>query len=62
MKTILVSGSTDGIGRQTALDLAKMGNKVIVHGKNENRGKEVVDNIKRLSNNAAVHYFNADFR
>jgi len=61
MKTILITGSTDGIGMQTAIELAQMGNEVIVHGKNENRGKEVVDNIKRLSNNDAVHYFNADF-
>ena len=61
MKTILVSGSTDGIGMQTALELAQTGNEVIVHGKNENRGKEVVDNIKRLSDNNAVHYFNANF-
>ena len=61
MKTILVTGSTDGIGRQTALELALMGNEVIVHGKNKDRGREVVDNIKRLSNNDAVHYLNADF-
>jgi len=61
MKTILITGSTDGIGMQTALELAQMGNEVIVHGKNKNRGREVVDNIKRLSNNDAVHYLNADF-
>ena len=61
MKTILVTGSTDGIGRQTALELALMGNEVIVHGKNKDRGREVVDNIKRLSNNDAVHYLNANF-
>jgi NAD(P)-dependent dehydrogenase (short-subunit alcohol dehydrogenase family) len=30
---ILVTGSTDGIGRQTALDLARMGADVIVHGR-----------------------------
>ena len=61
MKTILVTGSTNGIGMQTTLELARMGNEVIGHGKNEVRGREVVDNIKHLSNNDAVHYFDADF-
>lgn len=36
-KTILISGSTDGIGLQTAEDLLKLGFKVIIHGRNETR-------------------------
>ena len=32
-KTILVTGSTDGIGRQTALELLRLGHRVIVHGR-----------------------------
>ncbi len=34
MRTALVTGSTDGIGRATALGLAKAGLRVIVHGRN----------------------------
>lgn len=60
MKTILITGATDGIGKQTALELANMGNQVLVHGKNKELGKEVVDSIKLLSKNEYVYYFNAD--
>lgn len=37
-KTVLVTGSTDGVGRQTAIDLAAMGATVIVHGRDPGRG------------------------
>jgi NAD(P)-dependent dehydrogenase (short-subunit alcohol dehydrogenase family) len=34
---VLVTGSTDGIGRETALELARMGARVIIHGRNSAR-------------------------
>ena len=59
-KLILVTGATDGIGKQTALELAKMQHEVIVHGRNEERGKQVVSSLKKLSGNEKIHYLNAD--
>ncbi len=41
-KTILVTGSTSGIGRATAIECSKMGAKVIVTGRNEERAKETI--------------------
>jgi NAD(P)-dependent dehydrogenase (short-subunit alcohol dehydrogenase family) len=45
-KTILITGSTDGIGKQAALDLARMGARVLVHGRSEERGRRAVAEIK----------------
>ena len=60
MKTILITGSTDGIGKQTALEIAQLGYEVILHGRNEIKGLLVKEDIIRQSGNEHVHYFNAD--
>jgi NAD(P)-dependent dehydrogenase (short-subunit alcohol dehydrogenase family) len=46
---VLVTGSTDGIGRETALELARLGAHVIVHGRTEARVKQAHADIARVS-------------
>src|ERR1700733_988790 len=45
-KTALVTGSTSGIGKATAIGLAARGAHVLVVGRNEQRAKEVVAEIE----------------
>jgi NAD(P)-dependent dehydrogenase (short-subunit alcohol dehydrogenase family) len=45
-KTALVTGSTDGLGREVAARLGALGATVIVHGRNAERGAEVVAAIE----------------
>lgn len=59
-KLILVTGSTDGIGMQTALDLAHMGAHVVIHGRNRERGERVQREIRQVTGNDEVDLLIAD--
>ena len=41
-KTILVTGASSGIGRQTCISIANMGGKIVASGRNEKRLKETI--------------------
>ncbi len=60
-KTILVTGATDGIGRQTALDLARMGARVLIHGRSKEKGIRVMDELNRETCNEKLALYVADF-
>jgi retinol dehydrogenase 14 len=60
-KTILITGSTDGIGRQAALEIAALGATVLVHGRDAQRGKYVVEEIRTATGNKNVGLLIADF-
>jgi NAD(P)-dependent dehydrogenase (short-subunit alcohol dehydrogenase family) len=46
-KTVLITGSTDGVGRYVAGQLAAAGAHVLIHGRDSARGKALADEIKR---------------
>jgi NAD(P)-dependent dehydrogenase (short-subunit alcohol dehydrogenase family) len=46
---ILVTGATDGIGRETAVTLARLGARVIAHGRRPERLTAVHDELERAS-------------
>ena len=51
-KVAIVTGATSGMGRASAKLFAKEGAKVVVTGRNEERAKEVVDDIRNDWNEA----------
>ncbi|MCB4797721.1 SDR family NAD(P)-dependent oxidoreductase [Neotamlana laminarinivorans] len=61
MKTILITGSTDGIGKLTALKLAKEGHEIYLHGRSEDKLNAVINELKEASNNKNIKGFIADF-
>ncbi len=59
-KTILLTGATDGIGLQTAHELAKLNIKLILHGKNPDKGNKITEKLISETGNTNIHYYNAD--
>ncbi len=55
-KVALVTGSTDGLGRDVARRLAAAGAHVLVTGRSEQRGKELVDEIQKSGRGSAKFY------
>jgi NAD(P)-dependent dehydrogenase (short-subunit alcohol dehydrogenase family) len=49
----LVTGATSGIGRAVALQLARDGAEVVVHGRNAERGAQAVDEITAAGGQAS---------
>ncbi|MBB6483910.1 SDR family NAD(P)-dependent oxidoreductase [Rhizobium lusitanum] len=58
-KTILVTGSTDGVGRRVAEKLAAAGALVLVHGRNTARAEALVSGIRDAGGKAV--FYPADF-
>ena len=57
---VLVTGSTGGLGREIALRMGSRGAHVIVHGRNRERGIEVVSEIEATAAGTA-RFYEADF-
>lgn len=60
MKTALITGGNSGIGKATALALAKKQYRVIIHGRDAAKTQAAADEIKKLSGNSNVEYIVAD--
>ncbi len=52
-KVALVTGGTSGIGKATAIEFARAGAKVVLTGRREREGAQVVAEIKKLGGEAA---------
>jgi NAD(P)-dependent dehydrogenase (short-subunit alcohol dehydrogenase family) len=55
-KTVLVTGSTDGVGRYVAARLAADGANVLIHGRDKARGQALAEEIRRHGKGEAILY------
>ena len=59
-KIVLITGATDGIGKQTAIELAKKNASVILHGRSLELLSQTKEEIFRISGNNHLDILNAD--
>lgn len=60
-QTILITGATDGLGKQAALELAKKGATVLLHGRNPEKTQKTLQEIRNFTGNDKLEYYLADF-
>ena len=59
-KVCLITGATSGIGRATAIGLANMGARVVMVGRDRDRGEAALAEIKEKTTNPSVDLMLAD--
>jgi NAD(P)-dependent dehydrogenase (short-subunit alcohol dehydrogenase family) len=55
-KTVLITGSTDGVGRYVAMQLAMSGARVLIHGRDQARAQTLADEIRRAGGSEPAFY------
>jgi NAD(P)-dependent dehydrogenase (short-subunit alcohol dehydrogenase family) len=51
-RTIAITGATDGLGKGLAADLAPSGGRLILHGRNEEKGRALLEELEPKANGA----------
>ena len=59
--TVLVTGSTDGLGRALALELAAGGATVLLHGRDSAKGEATLRDIREATGSDRLAFYLADF-
>jgi NAD(P)-dependent dehydrogenase (short-subunit alcohol dehydrogenase family) len=59
-QTILVTGSTDGIGKATARVLSRQGHRVLLHGRDPEKGRRVLAELEAATGSDRLALFVAD--
>ncbi|WIM92809.1 SDR family NAD(P)-dependent oxidoreductase [Actinoplanes oblitus] len=60
MQTVLITGATDGLGRALAAHLAATGATILVHGRDDARGKDTLAEIAAKTGNEKLFWYRAD--
>jgi NAD(P)-dependent dehydrogenase (short-subunit alcohol dehydrogenase family) len=59
-KIVLITGATSGIGKATAIALAKKNYKIIIHGRDKQKTEQVCREIQELTGNDKIDFLVAD--
>lgn len=60
MKTAVITGGNSGMGKAAAIELAKLGYRVIIHGRDELKTQFAAAEIKAASGSSHVEYVTGD--
>jgi NAD(P)-dependent dehydrogenase (short-subunit alcohol dehydrogenase family) len=59
-QTILITGATDGLGRALATELARDGGTLLLHGRDEEKGRLTLADIRAATGNDRLRFLRAD--
>jgi len=60
-QVILITGATDGLGKAVAIELAREGASLLLHGRSDNKGQQTLEEIRQQTGNDKLIYYRADF-
>lgn len=60
-QTILITGATSGLGRALAEELAAQGATLLLHGRDQRKGDELLTELRQRTGNAKLTFLRADF-
>jgi retinol dehydrogenase 12 len=60
-KICVITGGTDGIGKAAAYGLAVRGARLLVHGRDPEKGTHAVAELRQRSGNQSIEFLQADF-
>jgi NAD(P)-dependent dehydrogenase (short-subunit alcohol dehydrogenase family) len=58
---ILITGATDGLGKAVAMQLARTGATLLLHGRDEARGQRMLEEIRAQTGNTHLQWYRTDF-
>jgi NAD(P)-dependent dehydrogenase (short-subunit alcohol dehydrogenase family) len=59
-QVILITGATDGLGRALAVELAGSGATLFLHGRDDTRGRQTVEEIQARAGGERPYWYRAD--
>ncbi len=60
MKTILLTGATDGIGLETAKQLVSQGHQILLHGRSQEKLRDAVSTLRTIDSKSKIQTYCAD--